>query len=119
MPQMGMMLIITLLPLQMLSGGLTPRESMRDLVPNLMLATPTSHFVALAKAILYRAADFSIVWPQFLALIPIGSGFFALALTRRVRPGRQPVRRQVLFPPDLARMLKGKTNSGQPLRPQG
>ena len=30
MPQFGMLLVLVLLPLQMLSGGTTPRESMPD-----------------------------------------------------------------------------------------
>lgn len=82
MPQMGLLMIITLLPLQMLSGGYTPRESMPALVQNIMLAAPTTHFVTLAQAILYRGAGFSIVWPQFLALVAIGAVFFVLALGR-------------------------------------
>jgi ABC-2 type transport system permease protein len=82
MPQMGMLMLVILLPLQMLSGGITPRESMPEPVQNLMLAAPTTHFVALAQAILYRGAGFEIVWPQFLALIGIGSAFFLLALSR-------------------------------------
>jgi ABC-2 type transport system permease protein len=82
MPQMGLLMIVVLLPLQMLSGGYTPRESMPELVQNIMLAAPTTHFVSLAQAILYRGAGFSIVWPQFLALIAIGSVFFVLALRR-------------------------------------
>jgi len=47
-----------------------------------MLAAPTTHFVAFAQAILYRGAGFSIVWPEFLALIAIGGVFFVLALVR-------------------------------------
>jgi ABC-2 type transport system permease protein len=82
MPQMGLLMIIVLLPLQMLSGGMTPRESMPEIVQHLMLAAPTTHFVSLAQAILYRGADFSIVWPEFLALLAIGSIFFVLALAR-------------------------------------
>jgi ABC-2 type transport system permease protein len=82
MPQMGLLMIIVLLPLQMLSGGTTPRESMPELVQNLMLAAPTTHFVALAQAILYRGAGFGIVWPEFLALLAIGVVFFVLALGR-------------------------------------
>ena len=82
MPQLGLLLLIILLPLEMLSGGLTPRESMPDLVQNIMLAAPTTHFVSLIQAILYRGADFSIVWPQFLALLVIGGIFFSLALSR-------------------------------------
>jgi ABC-2 type transport system permease protein len=47
-----------------------------------MLMAPTTHFVSLAQAILYRGADFRIVWPEFLALIAIGNIFFLLALAR-------------------------------------
>lgn len=82
MPQLGLLMLIILLPLQMLSGGMTPRESMPALVQNIMLAAPTTHFVSLAQAILYRGAGFSIVWTDFLALIAIGAVFFALALNR-------------------------------------
>jgi ABC-2 type transport system permease protein len=82
MPQLGLLMLIILLPLQMLSGGMTPRESMPALVQNIMLAAPTTHFVSLAQAILYRGAGFSIVWTDFLALIGIGGVFFALALNR-------------------------------------
>jgi len=82
MPQLGLFMIIILLPLQMLSGGYTPRESMPELVQSLMLAAPTTHFVSLAQSILYRGAGFGIVWPRFLALIVIGGAFFGLALGR-------------------------------------
>lgn len=80
MPQFGLLLILTILPLQMLSGGITPRESMPELVQNIMLAAPTTHFVSLAQAILYRGAGLDVVWPQMLALAAIGSVFFGAAL---------------------------------------
>lgn len=85
MPQFGLLLILTILPLQLLSGGITPRESMPDLVQNIMLAAPTTHFVSMAQAILYRGAGLEVVWPQMLALVAIGGVFFssALALFRR------------------------------------
>ncbi|MBW7981685.1 ABC transporter permease [Enterobacillus tribolii] len=82
MPQLGLLTILVLLPLQMLSGGSTPRESMPELVQDLMLTMPTTHFVSLAQAILYRGADFSIVWPQFVYLLVIGGSFFLIALSR-------------------------------------
>ncbi|OAI25789.1 ABC transporter permease [Methylomonas koyamae] len=82
MPQFGLLLLVILLPLELLSGGVTPRESMPTLVQNIMSVAPTTHFVSLAQAILYRGADISLVWPQFLTLIAIGSVFFALALSR-------------------------------------
>ena len=82
MPQLGLLLLIILLPLEMLSGGLTPRESMPELVQNIMLVAPTTHFVSLSQAILYRGAGLSIIWPQLLALLAIGTVFFVLALAR-------------------------------------
>ena len=82
MPQFGLLMILVLLPLTMLSGGMTARESMPQLVQDIMLTMPTTHFVNLAQSILYRGADFQIVWPQFIILIVIGSAFFSLALMR-------------------------------------
>jgi ABC-2 type transport system permease protein len=82
MLQMVVLMIIMLLPLQMLSGGYTPQESMPILLQHIMLVAPTTHFVSLAQAILYRGARLSIVWPKFLALIAIGSVFFMRALSR-------------------------------------
>lgn len=82
MPQLGLLVILVLLPLQMLSGGSTPRESMPQMVQDIMLTMPTTHFVSLAQAILYRGAGFEIVWPQFLTLMAIGGAFFTIALLR-------------------------------------
>ncbi|VEB52633.1 ABC transporter membrane protein [Salmonella enterica subsp. enterica] len=82
MPQLGLLMILVLLPLQMLSGGSTPRESMPQAVQDIMLTMPTTHFVSLAQAILYRGAGLSIVWPQFLTLLAIGGVFFLIALLR-------------------------------------
>ena len=82
MPQFGLLIVLILLPLEMLSGGMTPRESMPALARNLMLIAPTTHFVAASQAILYRGAGFRIVWPQFMILSVIGSVFFAIALSR-------------------------------------
>jgi ABC-2 type transport system permease protein len=82
MPQFGMLMILILLPLQLLSGGSTPRESMPDVVQNIMLAAPTTHFVSQAQAILYRGAGLDVVWPQFLWLVIIGSVLFIFSLSR-------------------------------------
>lgn len=82
MPQFGLLMMLTLLPLQMLSGGTTPRESMPDFAQNVMLAAPTTHFVSASKAILYRGAALDVVWPQFVALLVIGTVFFLVALSR-------------------------------------
>ena len=80
MPQFGLLMMLILLPMLMLSGGVTPRESMPVLAQNIMEIVPTTHFVAAAQAILYRGAGFDVVWPQVLALTVIGLLFFVAAL---------------------------------------
>jgi len=82
MPQFGMLSVLVLLPLQMLSGGTTPRESMPEFVQNVMLIAPTTHFVQLGQAILFRGAGIDVVWPQMLAVTAIGTVFFVIALRR-------------------------------------
>ncbi len=82
MPQFGLLMILVLLPLEILSGSLTPRESMPYLVQKIMLLAPTTHFVRMAQAVLYRGAGFRVVWPQFLAMLGIAALFFTAALVR-------------------------------------
>ena len=82
MPQFGMLMVLVMLPLQMLSGGATPRESMPVLVQNIMLAAPTTHFVELGQAILFRGAGIEAVWKPFLWLAVIGGLLFAFSLSR-------------------------------------
>ncbi len=82
MPQFGLLLILVLLPLQVLSGAMTPRESMPDIIQHIMLLAPNTHFVILAQAVLFRGAQLDVVWPQLLALLVIGAVLFWLALRR-------------------------------------
>ncbi len=82
MPQFGMLLMLVLLPLQILSGATTPRESMPPIIQDIMLAAPNTHFVILAQAILFRGAGLDVVWPQFLAMLGIGAVFFWFSLQR-------------------------------------
>ena len=82
MPQFGLLLMLVLFPLQVLSGSLTPRESMPPLIQDLMLAAPNTHFVMLAQGILFRGAGLDVVWPQFAALFGIGLILFYFSLRR-------------------------------------
>jgi ABC-2 type transport system permease protein len=75
-------MMLVLLPLQVLSGAMTPRESMPEIIQFIMLAAPNTHFIILSQAILFRGAGFDVVWPQFLALAVIGGALFWLALQR-------------------------------------
>jgi len=82
MPQFGLLVILALLPLQMLSGATTPRESIPAVLRELMLLAPTTHFVELSQAILFRGAGVDVVWRPLLALLAIGAALFGLGLAR-------------------------------------
>jgi ABC-2 type transport system permease protein len=82
MPQLGLLFILIALPMELLSGGNTPLDSMPLWLQTIMQASPSTHFVSFAQAILYRGAGIAIVWPEFLAVGIIGLLFFGLALLR-------------------------------------
>ena len=89
MPQLGLLYILVAIPLNMLSGSNTPLESMPPFLRTVMQASPSTHFVSFAQAILYRGAGFDTVWPQFLAVALIGGLFLNLALRRFRRASSQ------------------------------
>jgi len=83
MGQFGLLAIPVLLVMMLLSGSTTPMESMPVWLAHLMnVISPTPHFVVFAQDVLYRGADFSIVWPEILATFVIGSVYFGVALYR-------------------------------------
>jgi len=55
---------------------------MPRLLQIVMQASPSTHFVSFAQAILYRGAGLDVVWPEFLAVALMGSLFFSLAVFR-------------------------------------
>mgnify|MGYP001766006039 FL=1 len=81
MPQLGLIIIITILPLQILSGAITPFESMPQSLQNFMLLMPTSHFVSMSQAVLYRGAGLDVVWPDLFWIFVIGMFFFLFSLS--------------------------------------
>ncbi|MBI3513056.1 MAG: ABC transporter permease [Proteobacteria bacterium] len=89
MPQLGLLFILTAVPMMLLSGSNTPLESMPALLRTVMQASPSTHFVSFAAAILYRGAGFDIVWPHFVAITAIGGLFLGGALVRFRRVSAQ------------------------------
>jgi ABC-2 type transport system permease protein len=82
MPQLGLLYMLVFLPMNMLSGSNTPLESMPPWLATIMQASPSTHFVSFAQAILYRGAGLDVVWPEFLLVAAIGGVFFILAVLR-------------------------------------
>jgi ABC-2 type transport system permease protein len=82
MPQLGLLMMLIVLPMNILSGSNTPLESMPTWLSTIMQASPSTHFVSFAQSILYRGAGFGVVWPEFLTVAAIGAIFFVLSLLR-------------------------------------
>jgi ABC-2 type transport system permease protein len=82
MPQLGLLFMLVYLPMNMLSGSNTPLESMPPWLATAMQASPSTHFVSFAQAILYRGAGMDVVWPEFVIVALIGGLFFVLAIQR-------------------------------------
>ena len=82
MPQLGLLFMLVYMPMNMLSGGNTPLESMPPWLATIMEASPSTHFVSFAQSILFRGAGIDVVWPEFLAVFLIAGLFFVLAILR-------------------------------------
>jgi ABC-2 type transport system permease protein len=82
MPQLGLLFMLIFLPMNLLSGSNTPLESMPRWLATVMQASPSTHFVSFAQAILYRGAGIDVVWPQFVFVGVIGAVFLAFAILR-------------------------------------
>ena len=82
MPQFGLLAIPFFVVMNMLSGGVTPLESMPRVLQLVMTLAPSTHYTTFAQSVLYRGAGLAIVWPQLLAMAAAGIVALAVALIR-------------------------------------
>lgn len=74
------LLMMTVMPMMMLSGGVSPIESQPAVVQPFTWLLPSRHYMAFAQAVVFRGADFWIVWPEFLIVAGLGLVFFTASL---------------------------------------
>lgn len=82
MPQFGLLSIPVFLVMYMLSGANTPLDSMPVLLQRVMLASPTTHFVAFVQSVVFRGAGLDLVWMHLAATLGLGILAFGAALAR-------------------------------------
>lgn len=82
MPQFGLLAMIVFVMMMLLSGAHTPLDSMPVGLQVIMQFVPSTHFVNMAQAILFRNAGVDVIWPNLLATAAIGAVFFFAALLR-------------------------------------
>ena len=80
--QVGLVVLLMVMPIVMLSGTWTPMESMPPWLRSLMYLSPLRHYIEIAYGILLRGAGFGILWNSVLPMAAIGVALFALGLVR-------------------------------------
>ncbi|MCE1236390.1 MAG: ABC transporter permease [Hyphomicrobiales bacterium] len=82
MPQFALMAIPVFTTMLLLSGNMTPLESMPKILQWAMHVSPSVYFVQFSQGVLYRGAGLDIVWPQLLVMTGLGAVFLAWATHR-------------------------------------
>ena len=85
MAQFALLVLMVMVPMMMLSGGLTPIESQPELIQPITWLLPSRHFMAFSQAVVFRGAGVELVWRELLTMLALGSVFFvsSIALFRR------------------------------------
>lgn len=82
MPQFALLAFPTVIVMEVLSGGMTPIESMPAYLQMLMTAVPSTHYVKFSLGVLFRDAPLSIVWPEIAWMAGLGAVYVVIALAR-------------------------------------
>jgi ABC-2 type transport system permease protein len=82
MPQFGLLSIPVFIVMNLLSGAMTPLESMPVWLQTAMQISPSTHFVKLAQAILFRGAGIDLIWRHLAPIAGIGAVLFVIAWMR-------------------------------------
>ncbi|HLU47757.1 MAG TPA: ABC transporter permease [Planctomycetota bacterium] len=80
MAQFALLVLLVVMPLDMLSGAMTPIESQPAWLQRITFLLPSRHFVSFSEAILFRGAGIGIVWRDFAIVSGLGLLFFVLSL---------------------------------------
>jgi len=80
MAQFALLMLLTIMPMMMLSGGMTPIESQPAWLQPITQLLPSRHYMAFSQAIVFRGAGFEAVRDEFLAMAGLGVAFFGLSL---------------------------------------
>lgn len=82
MPQFALLAFPTVIVMEVLSGGMTPIESMPAYLQAVMTAVPSTHYVKFSLSVLFRDAPLSLVWQQIVWMAGLGALYVAVALAR-------------------------------------
>jgi ABC-2 type transport system permease protein len=73
---------LVFMPTMLLSGFLFPVSSMPESFRILTYLNPLRHYLEIVRAVFLKGAGLAALWPQFLALLVMGTAVLAFAATR-------------------------------------
>jgi ABC-2 type transport system permease protein len=82
MAQFGLLVVPILMSMLLLSGSITPLESMPEWMQFAMQFVPSTQFVSFAQATPYRAAGFDTIWHHLMIIAATWGAFFTLSVFR-------------------------------------
>jgi len=80
MAQFALMVMLTVLPMLMLSGGETPVEGQPEWLQAFTVLLPSRHYMAASQGIVFKGAGFGTVWPEFLWMALLGIALLVVSL---------------------------------------
>ncbi len=80
MAQFALLTVMAIVPILMLSGGMSPIESQPDYIQPITWLLPSRHFMEFAQAVVFRGAEFGTVWPVMLNMAALGAVYLAISL---------------------------------------
>ena len=80
MAQFALLTVLAIIPILMLSGGMSPIESQPEYIQPFTWLLPSRHFMEFAQAVVFRGADLGTVWPVMLNMAALGAVYLTISL---------------------------------------
>lgn len=80
MAQFALLVMLTVLPMLMLSGGETPIEGQPGWLQAVTVLLPSRHYMTASQDIAFKGAGIDVVWPEFMAMILLGVALLSTSL---------------------------------------
>lgn len=80
MAQFALLIMMAVIPMTILSGGMSPVESQPYWIQYVTWLLPSRHYVALMQAVAFRGAGLSIIWQDLATVLVMGVTFLAASL---------------------------------------
>lgn len=80
MAQFALLVMLTVLPMLMLSGGETPVEGQPPWLQVGTLVLPSRHYMSASQAIVFKGAGIETVWPEFFWMALLGTALLTTSL---------------------------------------